>query len=122
MEKVNSSSGEVSHQYKEIFSRNLGFITEEEQEKLRRSTVAIAGMGGVGGLLAERLVRLGIGNLKIIDPEDFERSNFNRQFYSSINTLGRNKAAVISEFLKSINPHINIHYGKIGIKPLVRRI
>ena len=116
MKSISNSRGEVSDQYRELFSRNLGFITEAEQEKLRRSTVAIAGMGGVGGLLAERLVRLGIGQLKIIDPEDFERSNFNRQFYSSITSLGRNKAEVISEYLRNINPQADIHYGKNGIK------
>ena len=53
--------------YKSIFSRNIGLLTEKEQDRLRRSTVAIAGMGGVGGLLAERLIRLGLGKIKIND-------------------------------------------------------
>jgi len=43
--------------YKAIFSRNVGLFTESEQDKLQTSTIAIAGMGGVGGLLAERLIR-----------------------------------------------------------------
>jgi tRNA A37 threonylcarbamoyladenosine dehydratase len=59
----------------EMFIRNVGFLTESEQDAIGRSTVAIAGMGGVGGLLAERLARLGVGQMKITDPGDFEHSN-----------------------------------------------
>ena len=57
--------------YNELFSRNIGVFSESEQEKLRHSTIAISGVGGVGGLLAERLVRLGIGRIKITDPGNF---------------------------------------------------
>jgi tRNA A37 threonylcarbamoyladenosine dehydratase len=58
----------MGNQYQAIFSRNMGLFWEAEQEALRKSTVAIAGVGGVGGLAAERLIRLGIGGLKITDP------------------------------------------------------
>jgi tRNA A37 threonylcarbamoyladenosine dehydratase len=77
----------MGNQYQAIFSRNMGLFWEAEQEALRKSTVAIAGVGGVGGLAAERLIRLGIGGLKITDPGDFEESNFNRQFGSSMRSL-----------------------------------
>ena len=102
--------------YSEIFSRNIGFFTESDQEKLQSSTVAIVGMGGVGGLLAERLIRLGIERLKIFDPEGFEPSNLNRQFSSSTLNLGQNKAEVIFEQLKDINPKADIRYSKAGVK------
>ena len=49
--------------YEEMTQRNIGILSCEQQGKLRQSTVAIAGVGGVGGLTAERLVRLGIGGL-----------------------------------------------------------
>lgn len=101
--------------YKESFSRNIGFITEAEQATLKRSTVAIAGMGGVGGLLAERLVRLGVGRLKITDPEGFEVSNLNRQYACSTTTLGRNKAEVLAENLGQINPGAVIEHSESGI-------
>lgn len=107
---------EMDDLYREIFSRNIGFLTESEQAKLQSSTVAIAGMGGVGGLLAERLIRLGVGHLKIIDPEDFEPSNLNRQFCSSVLNLGQNKAEVVFTQIKDINPQATISYGKTGIK------
>lgn len=101
--------------YKDIFSRNAGLITETEQSLLRHSTVAIAGVGGVGGLLAERLIRIGIGRLKITDPGNFEKSNFNRQFGSSMVTLDHNKAEAVYEQLKDINPTAQIIWDKIGI-------
>jgi molybdopterin/thiamine biosynthesis adenylyltransferase len=101
--------------YKDIFSRNAGLINETEQSLLRHSTVAIAGVGGVGGLLAERLIRIGVGRLKITDPGNFEKSNFNRQFGSSMVTLDHNKAEAVYEQLKDINPTAQIIWDKIGI-------
>ena len=102
--------------YSEIFSRNIGFLTQSEQNRLKRSTVGIAGVGGVGGLLAERLIRMGTGHLKITDPGDFERSNLNRQFGSSMGVLGRNKAEVISAQFTDINPLATIDWSSRGIK------
>jgi molybdopterin/thiamine biosynthesis adenylyltransferase len=102
--------------YREIYSRNIGILTEAEQEVLRRATIAIAGVGGVGGLLAERLIRLGTGHLKLTDPGAFEHSNFNRQFGSSMLSLGRNKAEVVYEQLKDINPEARIDYSRDGIR------
>lgn len=93
---------------KEMFSRNIGLISELEQKKLRDSTVAIAGVGADGGLLAERLVRIGIGNLKLADPDTFDVSNLNRQFGSYATTLGHNKAETIAKIATEINPEINI--------------
>jgi len=102
--------------YRDSFSRNIGFITEAEQAILRRSTVAIAGMGGVGGLLAERLVRLGLGRLKIADPESFEVSNLNRQYACSTTNLGLSKAAVLRESLSGISPGAVIEHSESGIE------
>ena len=106
----------MNEQYRAIFCRNLGFFTESEQEKLKKSTVAIAGVGGIGGLLAERLMRLGIGGLKILDPEAFEKSNFNRQLCSSMSTLGQNKAEAVFLHIKGINPQSRIKWSNTGIK------
>ena len=102
--------------YREIFSRNIGFFTEDDQEKLQSSTIAIVGMGGVGGLLAERLIRLGIGNLRLFDADDFELSNLNRHFCSSILNVGQNKAEVVSNQLRDINPCATIYHSKFSIK------
>jgi len=101
--------------YNEMVSRNIGLFTESEQEKLHNSVIGIAGLGGVGGLAAERLIRIGVGALKINDPGDMELSNFNRQFGSNLNTLGKNKAETVYEQIKDINPLANIIVQKTGI-------
>lgn len=103
-------------QYKEIFTRNIGLFTEEEQDLIRKSTVAIAGVGGVGGLAAERLIRLGVGRLKITDTGDLEDSNLNRQYAANMQNLGQNKAKVVYEDIKDINPQAEIIHTDNGIK------
>jgi molybdopterin/thiamine biosynthesis adenylyltransferase len=116
MGKGSSECGAMDDLYKSIFSRNIGFFTESEQERLRKSTIAISGMGGIGGLLAERLTRLGVGQLRILDPGAFERSNFNRQLCSSMSTLGQNKAEAVFMHIKEINPQAKIQWSNTGIK------
>lgn len=105
----------MNNLYKAIFCRNTGFFTESEQDKLRRSTIAIVGMGGIGGLLAERLIRLGVGNLKITDNGTFEESNLNRQFGSSMLNLGQNKAEAVFEQIRGINPQAQILWSDKGV-------
>jgi molybdopterin/thiamine biosynthesis adenylyltransferase len=99
----------------EIFSRNIGILTEAEQEKLHQTTVGVAGVGGIGGFLSERLIRMGIGRLKITDPGTYEKSNLNRQFGSSMKRLDRNKAEVVFSELKDINPGAKIEHSVRGI-------
>jgi molybdopterin/thiamine biosynthesis adenylyltransferase len=105
----------MDSQYWKIFSRNIGIFTWDEQEKLRQSTIAVAGVGGVGGLLAERLIRLGVGNIRITDPGRFEVSNHNRQFGSSMTSLEGGKAEVVYEEIRYINPDADIYYDSTGI-------
>jgi len=65
--------------YKVAFSRNIGWVTEAEQSRLRSKRIAIAGMGGVGGGHLLTLTRLGVGAFNIADFDAFELANFNRQ-------------------------------------------
>lgn len=95
--------------------RNIGIITRQQQEVLKGSTVAIAGVGADGGMLAERLARAGIGRIKIADPGLFDETNLNRQFGADVNTIGRNKAEVIGGVLKSINPSLKLDIFNEGI-------
>ncbi len=101
--------------YRECFSRHKGILTEEETEKLKNSTVAVAGAGGGGGISAERLVRLGIGHIKLADPEEFEESNSNRQFGCNVNAIGKKKAEVVGSELKKINPYLQLDLFTEGI-------
>ena len=97
------------------FSRNLGFISEAEQQKLIDSTVAIAGAGGDGGLLAEQLARMGVGSIRLADPESFELENINRQAGATTKTIGKNKAYVVGELIREINPEIELEVYEEGI-------
>lgn len=94
--------------YQEAFQRNRGLISESEQSKLRNCRVAIAGMGGVGGVHLTTLARLGIGRFTIADPDRFETANFNRQCGARRANLGRNKAEAMAEEARGINPELDI--------------
>ncbi len=101
--------------YDEAFSRNIGWVTEAEQHVLRSKRVAIAGMGGVGGIHLLTLARLGIGAFNIADPDTFELANFNRQAGATMSTLGRPKVEVLAEMARDINPEVNITTFPLGI-------
>ena len=77
--------------YEEAFSRNIGWLTEDEQQLLRGKRIAIAGLGGVGGSHLLTLSRLGVGAFNIADLDTFELANMNRQAGASMATLGAGK-------------------------------
>src|SRR6185312_16928694 len=79
------------------FDRNIGWVTDWEQQALRCKRVAIAGMGGVGGFHLLTLARLGIGAFSIADLDRFETANFNRQIGATMRSIGRPKTEVLSE-------------------------
>ncbi len=101
--------------YDLAFSRNNGITNTEEQARLKNSTFAIAGMGGVGGDYLITLLRAGIGNFKISDFDEFEMGNFNRQYGATMSTVGRNKMDVMHELALDINPEANIKTYGTGI-------
>lgn len=101
--------------YEESFSRNIGLLTEEEQQKLRSFTIAIPGMGGVGGAHLISLVRQGFERFKIADMDMYEPKNFNRQYGANMTTLGRSKVDVMKEEALKINPHCTIEVFSEGI-------
>jgi len=101
--------------YDEAFSRNIGWITQEEQQKLRNCRIAIAGMGGVGGAHLLTLSRLGIGHFNISDLDEFEVANFNRQAGANMKTLGRQKVEVLEEMARNLNPQQEIKTFPHGV-------
>ena len=101
--------------YEEAFSRNLGWITKEEQEILRNSRVAIGGLGGVGGSHALTLARLGIANFTISDFDKFELPNFNRQAGANTSNLNKYKTDVLFNMILDINPTANITILSKGV-------
>lgn len=101
--------------YREAFSRNIGWVTEQEQQKLKDSKVAIGGLGGVGGDHAIVCARLGISHFHISDLDDYDVANFNRQAGACMATVGRPKAEVMEETLTGINPEASVVNFKEGI-------
>ena len=88
----------------EIFSRAEMLIGKDGLEKLRSAKVALFGVGGVGGYVAEALVRSGIGSIDVIDGDKISESNINRQIIALGSTVGKSKAEVCAARLRDINP------------------
>lgn len=101
--------------YDLAFERNLGWITEAEQLALRGKCVAIAGLGGVGGVHLLTLARLGIGAFHIADFDTFSVANFNRQIGATVQTIGRPKVDVLDEMARAINPELRIRRFDTGV-------
>ncbi len=105
----------VQFVYDEAFSRNIGWVTVAEQAALRGKRVAIAGMGGVGGVHLLTLARLGIGAFHIADMDVLELVNFNRKVGATVSNLQRPKAAALAEMARDINPELDIRLFEQGV-------
>lgn len=101
--------------YDAAFSRNLGWVTEAEQAALRRRRIAIAGMGGVGGVHLLTLARLGVGAFHIADFDVFDIENFNRQAGAVMSSLGRPKVETLLEMAHDINPELEVRAFPSGV-------
>ena len=101
--------------YGEAFDRNIGWVTESEQQLLRGKRIAIAGMGGVGGVHLLALTRMGIGGFSIADLDNFELANFNRQVGASMSSIGRAKVEVMAEQARDINPELALEVFTQGV-------
>ena len=103
--------------YEAAFARNLGLVSEPEQGRLRKATVAIAGLGGVGGGYALTLARMGVGGFRLADPDTFSVANFNRQAGATGSSVGQNKAETIGRMVLDINPEARVWTSRAGIDP-----
>ncbi|MCF6246259.1 MAG: ThiF family adenylyltransferase [Desulfobacula sp.] len=99
----------------QAFSRNIGLLTIEEQQKISDVRVAIPGMGGVGGVHLITLARTGICKFNIADFDHFEAANINRQYGARVQNLGKPKLDVMKEDAFSINPFIEFSMFSEGI-------
>ena len=89
------------------FSRTQFLLGSEAMEKLKKARVAVFGLGGVGGYVAEALARSGVGALELVDHDTISLTNLNRQILATRDTVGRLKAEVAAERVKAINPDID---------------
>ena len=90
------------------FSRSALLIGREGVEKLGRARVALFGVGGVGGYVAEALARSGVGAIDLYDPDTVSLTNLNRQIVALHSTLGLPKAEVMARRLRDINPAVAV--------------
>ncbi|SFL53724.1 ThiF family adenylyltransferase [Rugamonas rubra] len=101
--------------YQQAFSRNIGWLTADEQARLRGKRVAIGGMGGVGSVHAVTLARLGVGAFHIADFDTFDLPNFNRQVGATMSSLGQPKVEVVARMIRDINPEADIEVFAHGV-------
>lgn len=90
------------------FSRNELAIGQEGLDKLKNATVAILGVGGVGSFAAEACARSGIGRIILVDKDDVDITNINRQLVAYLSTIGKSKSAVMKERIADINPECEV--------------
>lgn len=93
---------------KPCYARLAMVIGPEAVERLNRCSVAVVGIGGVGGICAEALARSGVGRLILVDGDAVEATNINRQVVAFTATVGKNKALVMAEQIRAMNPEIAV--------------
>ncbi|PHV71646.1 tRNA cyclic N6-threonylcarbamoyladenosine(37) synthase TcdA [Sporanaerobium hydrogeniformans] len=99
------------------FSRTEMLIGTEALEKLKKSTIAIFGVGGVGSYTVEALARSGIGKLVLIDYDEVCLTNINRQLHATYETIGKAKVELMKERIKVINPACEVTIFKAFYTP-----
>jgi hypothetical protein len=94
--------------YREFTTRNIGFVTTDEQQRLREASIFVCGVGGMGGAAFMGLARAGVGRFVIADVDEFEVSNLNRQVFANAQTIGMPKADTAAAAAREINPEVEI--------------
>ena len=101
----------------EIFSRTALLIGEDGVDKLGKSKVAIFGIGGVGGYVAEALARSGVGSFLLVDKDVVSESNINRQIIATTKTVGMSKTQAMKERILDINPRADVEVKECFFLP-----
>lgn len=89
--------------------RTALILGKTEMERLRAAHVMIVGLGGIGSFAGEFIARSGIGTITLIDGDTFDPTNKNRQLTALDSTIGRNKAIVLAERVRDINPDVKLN-------------
>ncbi len=107
----------ITFEYDRAFSRNIGWVIQNEQAKLKKARIAIAGLGGVGGAHLLTLSRLGLANFNISDFDDFDIHNLNRQAGAFMPFMGKSKIETLARLARDINPEIDLRLFPQGVQP-----
>ena len=94
--------------YDEMFERNYGVFTREQQDRIRKARILIVGAGGIGGTVAVILARSGVQNFTLVDFDSYDLSNVNRQIACSSKTLGQKKTEAVKKSIMDINPDARV--------------
>mgnify|MGYP003293773259 CR=1 FL=1 len=106
----------------EQFLRTELLIGKDGIEKLKKSKVAIFGIGGVGSYVVEGLARAGVGNFILIDNDEVTVSNINRQIIATHKTVGKSKVEIAKQRILEINPEANVEIHKVFFMPEIEGI
>ncbi|MBQ3535802.1 MAG: tRNA threonylcarbamoyladenosine dehydratase [Alistipes sp.] len=93
---------------KEWLERTALLLGDEKLETLRQANVLVVGLGGVGAYAAEMIARSGVGRMTIADADTVSATNINRQLIALHSTIGKQKAELMAERLRDINPEIEL--------------
>lgn len=108
IDKDKSAASETEDYFRAYLNRTILLLGGNAVESLRSRTIGIAGCGGVGAASAMTLARMGVGGFVLADPGRFDEPDINRQWGATVDVLGRNKAEVYEEILRSINPSVRV--------------
>lgn len=97
------------------FSRHERLVKKKGMELIGKAHVAVFGIGGVGGYAAEALARAAVGSITLVDCDDIEQSNVNRQIVALESTIGMPKTDVMRERIKDINPDCTVIARKVFV-------
>ena len=101
--------------YELLWFRSSMVFTDEEKTRIKNAHVAVIGVGGTGGIASEQLIRGGVANLTLVDPDIFELTNINRQHFCTISTIGMKKVDAGKKRLLDVNPFAKIRTFDEGI-------
>ena len=101
----------------DAFSRTEFLLGADGMNKLKQATVAVFGLGGVGGYVVEALARSGVGALDLVDHDTVSLTNINRQIFATHSTVGMDKAEVAKARVLDIHPEISVTAHKVFYGP-----
>lgn len=100
----------------QTFARFSMLVGEEGIDILKKSSVIVFGVGGVGSYVVESLARCGVGHITMVDFDEISQSNINRQLHALQSTIGKSKVEVMKSRILEINPNCNVKTIKILAK------
>ena len=94
--------------YEHRYDRNMNTFSLAEFAKLKESKVCVIGCGGIGGYVIEMLARIGIGTIVVVDGDEFDETNLNRQLFCDEHNLGSSKAEAAKDRIGRVNSEVNV--------------